>query len=300
MPVWDDLIALTLIGLLTGVVGGMLGIGGSIVMIPAMTEVLGPDQHLYQSAAMIVNFFVVVPAVLHHKQAGALQPATLRRLVPLAALFVVFGVLLSELPVFHNGGERRLRGLFGLFLLMVVLADLCRLLRRRREGSSMIPQASTASSKRMELKPVSPNDVEADGQLRNAPCTWWLALAIALPTGLTAGLLGVGGGLLAVPLQRRLLNTPIRNAIANSAALIVIPSLIGATVKNYAYLRTHAGDYESFVLAIVLIPTAMLGSLAGSRLTHRAPLDVVKGAFFVLLLVAALRLVYGALLPGGG
>ena len=61
----DDLslVALVVIGLLTGVVGGMLGVGGSIVLIPAMTEVLGPNQHLFQATAMIVNFFVVVPAV---------------------------------------------------------------------------------------------------------------------------------------------------------------------------------------------------------------------------------------------
>ncbi|MCH9003289.1 MAG: TSUP family transporter, partial [Planctomycetes bacterium] len=64
-----------LIGLFTGVVGGLLGVGGSIVMIPAMTEVIGPDQHLYQAAAMIVNFFVVVPAVYQHRKAGAIDMA---------------------------------------------------------------------------------------------------------------------------------------------------------------------------------------------------------------------------------
>ena len=68
-----DLIALALIGLLAGLLGGLLGIGGSIVMIPAMTEVLGPDQHLYQAAAMTVNFFVVVPAVIRHSRAGAIS-----------------------------------------------------------------------------------------------------------------------------------------------------------------------------------------------------------------------------------
>jgi hypothetical protein len=123
------------------------------------------------------------------------------------------------------------------------------------------------------------------------------AAVVAVPTGLIAGLLGVGGGLIAVPLQRRVLGLPIRTAIANSAAIIVVTSVFGATAKNYAYVASEHGDYRSFMLALFLIPTAILGSMAGSRLTHRAPLDLVKGAFFVLLVLAALRLMFGAINP---
>ena len=109
----DDLslVALVLIGLLTGIVGGMLGVGGSIVLIPSLTEVLGPNQHLYQATAMIVNFFVVAPAVYQHARAKAISRATVARIVPIAALAVVIGVGLSELPVFSGDGEAYLRAL---------------------------------------------------------------------------------------------------------------------------------------------------------------------------------------------
>ena len=89
-----------MIGLLCGLTGGLLGIGGSIVMIPAVTELLGPDQHLYQAAAMILTFFVATPAVLQHARAGAIQAATVRRIIPPALVAVVAGVALSELPLF--------------------------------------------------------------------------------------------------------------------------------------------------------------------------------------------------------
>ncbi|NOT00406.1 MAG: TSUP family transporter, partial [Phycisphaerales bacterium] len=61
---------LGIIGLAAGLLGGLLGIGGSIVMIPAMTEVLGANQHLYQASALMVSFFVGAPALVQHLRAG--------------------------------------------------------------------------------------------------------------------------------------------------------------------------------------------------------------------------------------
>ncbi len=59
---------LSAVGLLAGVLGGMLGVGGSVIMIPAMFWVLGDVNahgtrmiHQYQAAAMIVNFLLAGP-----------------------------------------------------------------------------------------------------------------------------------------------------------------------------------------------------------------------------------------------
>jgi len=270
-----EVFELVMIGLFAGFVGGMLGVGGSIVMIPAMTEVLGPNQHLYQAAAMIVNFFVVVPAVYQHRRARAIDGATVARIIPLAIVAVIIGVGLSELPLFAGAGEAYLRGLFGLFLFAVAVSDLYRLLRPTNRQSTGLSNTS----------PTLATENRAG---------WIFAAAVAIPTGLVAGLLGVGGGVLAVPLQRRFLRVPIRIAIANSATIIIATSSVGAIAKNYAYVTEHDHSLKPFVLAALLIPTAMIGSLAGSRLTHRAPLTFVKVAFFALLLVAGVRLTYKA------
>ena len=273
-----ELIVLVVIGLFAGLVGGLLGVGGSIVMIPAMTEALGPDQHLYQAAAMIVNFFVVVPAVYQHRRAKAVEFRTVKRILPLALVAVLIGVGLSELPVFAGEGEAYLRGLFGLFLLAVALSDLYRLFRGRSS-------------------PTTPDGAESPPKTHDPVATdfgWLRAVAVAIPTGIVAGLLGVGGGVLAVPLQRKLLGIPIRTAIANSAAIIVATSFVGAVTKNYAFMADHDYTIRSLCLAAILIPTAIIGSLNGSRLTHCLPLKIVKTAFFFLLLIAAVWLVYTA------
>lgn len=275
-----EVVPLALIGLFAGLVGGMLGVGGSIVMIPAMTEVLGPDQHLYQAAAMIVNFFVVVPAVYQHHRAGAVDFSLVARIVPLAVAGVLAGVAISELPLFAGGNEALLRGLFGLFLFFVAASELYRALGRTAALTGSIRESAEGPARSASL----------DGRGR-----WRFAAAVALPTGLVAGILGVGGGIVAVPLQRRILRVPIRTAIANSATIIVATSLIGATAKNWAFLAEHEHNLKPLMLAAVLIPTAVLGSLVGSRLTHRAPVRLIRAAFFLLLLVAAIRLTYGAL-----
>ena len=215
-------------------------------MIPAMTEVLGPNQHLYQSAAMIVNFFVGVPAVYQHRRAGAIERATVIRIVPLAAVAVILGVGISELGFFSGKGEAYLRGLFGLFLLGVAATELYRLLRGPGRGldATGVPQ--------------NPN---GSGSSPVAPMTWPRIAAVAVPTGLVAGLLGIGGGVLAVPLQRRLLHVPIRTAIANSATIIIATSSIGSVAKNYAYMADHDYTMKSLLLAAILIPTAIIGRL---------------------------------------
>jgi len=259
-----DYIWLVLVGVVAGLAGGLLGIGGSIVMIPGMNLLFGYHQHLHQAAAMIVNFFVVVPAVYQHLRARAVIWPVVRAMAPTAVVAVLAGVALSETSLFAGRNEVYLTGLFGLFMAYVGLADLVRLFR----GT---PTTET----------VNPTTVPV----------WKAALLVGLPAGVVAGLLGVGGGIMMVPLQRRILRIPIRMAIANSATAIILLSPVGAFMKNYAVIS--GGSYpwwKSLVLAGVLIPTAMCAAFFGGRLTHTLPVKQVRIAFILLLFVLAIRM----------
>lgn len=265
-----EILILCIIGLVAGVLGGLLGVGGSIVMIPAMTELLGPQQHLYQAAAMIVNFFVVLPAAYQHHRAGAVMGAVVWRMAPFAVVAVVIGVLASEWSMFRGAGQSRLMMLFGVFLFYVAGRNIVQLLRR-------------AQQRDVRRRPFNPQR----DRLR-------AGLVAGLPTGFIAGLLGVGGGIVCVPLQSRFLNVPLRNAIANSTATIIVLSLIGACLKNAALTVQHP-EYtlsDSLRLAILLIPTAMIGALIGSRLTHALPLRALYLIFAVFLVVAGGRMAW--------
>ena len=268
-----NIVMLVFVGVFVGLAGGMFGIGGGIVLIPALTELIGPDQHRYQAAAMIVNACVGVSAVVQHRRAKAIDSAAVTRFLPIAGAAAVVGVGISEMGVFAGGGEVYLRGIFGLFLFLCGAIEAYRLLKKNEP-----------------VDPAAPSQAPAR-------VTWSMAALVAIPTGVVAGLLGVGGGIVAVPLQRRFLRIPMRIAIANSTVIIIATSLVGAIVKNCAYAAENEGSLAPIFLAVIVVPTAVIGSLVGSRLTHRIPLRALKGLFVVLLMIAAVRFTYGALHP---
>jgi uncharacterized protein len=219
---------------------------------------------------MVVGFFVTTPAAFQHFRAGAIDVGSVRRLLPIAAISVIAGVLCSEAPLFAGEGEAYLRLIFGTFLLYSAVVEGVKIARRRFGG----PMATKAAIEET---------------------TWSAAAMIAIPTGLVAGLLGVGGGIIAIPLQRRILGIDLRRAIGNSATIIIATALIGSFTKNYAYITTEENGFAPLAIAAGVAPTAIIGSLIGSRLTHVVPVRALKGLFLVVLLIAAVRICYFAI-----
>jgi hypothetical protein len=263
-----DYVLLAIAGAVAGVLGGLLGIGGSSVMLPAMVLILGARRggreqiHQYQAAAMIVNFLLILPSVLAHWKNRAIWKRVWLGLVTGALVGIVAGVQISYLfdtPKLRMG----LRWLVGGFFLYVAGHNAHRLIRGRR--SEGLPKA------RAEVLPL------------------WRSVAVGGPMGFIAGLLGIGGGSLAVPGQQIALRMPLRNAIATSAATIGCIAWLGATLKN-AQLGANGSVVESLRLTACLAPTAMIGSYVGGHLTHKLPLRAVRIAFIGLMIFAAWKM----------
>jgi uncharacterized membrane protein YfcA len=259
MPGARELIELIVVGLAAGAFGGLMGIGGSVVMIPALVILHGASQqHLYQASAMIVNFFVVAPAVVRHRMATAELRAVTRWMAPSAVAGAILGVVVSDLPVFQGRGQGYLQIVFGVFLLYVLAYNLYRLGQGKRLAK-MSEQEAAGLSK------------------------WRVVWLVGLPAGLLGGLLGVGGGLVAVPAQQVALRVPLTSAIANSASTILWSSVVGAVVKNYSLSQHGFGVGRSVMLALCLAPAAMVGSWWSSARVHRWPVGIIRIAFSVLL-----------------
>jgi len=114
-----------------------------------------------------------------------------------------------------------------------------------------------------------------------------VAAAFSTLAGLASGFLGVGGGVLKVPILMFSGLKP-RNAVATSSFMIMLTSL--------SALLTHAVVGEAdYLLAAVMIPGLILGAQLGPRLAKRSREIVVKRAFGAALCLVALRMILEAL-----
>jgi uncharacterized membrane protein YfcA len=255
-----DILALIATGAVAGALGGLVGIGGSIVMIPAMWLLFHREawhsQHLYQAAAMIVNVAVAVPATIRHRRARAIRRDLLGPMLPATLVAIVLGVLLSNLLA-----SDRLSLVFAAFLLYVGIDSLVRVVRGRHDFET------------------SPERVPAPR-----------AGLVGGVMGLVAGLLGVGGGAVAVPLAHAVCRVRFREAIAASAATMAFTAGVGAAIK-VASLGEHGRHWtEPLALAAVLVPTALVGGYVGAGGAHRLPVPLIRTVFAIAMLLAAGRM----------
>lgn len=258
---------IVLLGVVSGAAGGLLGIGGSLLMIPGLVILYGPQQqHLYQAAAMIVNFFVVAPAVLRHAAARATLRPVSRWLAPGAVAGILLGVLLSELSIFRGRGQGYLQLTFAAFLLYVISYNLSRL-----RSTARLPEMSEVQARKLSKFRI-------------------VALA-GLPAGFFGGLLGVGGGLLVVPAQQLFLRIPLPSAIANSASMILWSSVVGAVLKNSQLARHGFGAADSIKLAALLVPGAMVAAYYTAGKVHVWPVRFIRVVLTLLLAYCCYKLV---------
>lgn len=270
----DTLLFIAMIGLLAGILGGLLGVGGSVITIPGLAILFGTgeNQHLYQAAAMTANLAVAIPAARRHHKAGALTPSVLRWMLPVAVVSIVIGVLASNLSIFKDeAGGLWLGRILAVFLIYVVIVNIRKL---------------------MHLSSGKPRN-----HMDNAKITPMRTSAAGGVMGLAAGLLGIGGGALAVPLQQMLTKIPLRNAIANSSFVMVFSAGIGAALKLVTLDQHYPTTLDAepawqvaLLLALILAPTAIIGASTGARLTHALRVHYVRFAFVMLMIVAAFKM----------
>ncbi len=103
--------------------------------------------------------------------------------------------------------------------------------------------------------------------------------------GLFSGAFGVGGGIVMVPLFVWLLRFDQRRASATSLVAIVPASLVGSLI----YL---ANGHVDVVAALSIGAGGVVGALIGTKLLRVLPLTVLRWAFVVLLVAAAVRLLF--------
>lgn len=261
-PVFEFLVALV-VGGLAGVVGGLAGIGGSIIMLPALAIIFGyttPDhneQHLYIAAAMCVNVVVSFFSWGRHRKAGAVRRDIAVPLAIAMCTFVLAGVLWGS----------SLKGVWpGRAMIVFIL------------GYAVYNIVATIRG-----TPEQPLDAPR-------PSLWKL-VPIGAMTGVASGFLGIGGGIVLVPLLQAA-KVPLRQAIASSAAVMWISAAIGATFKLSLLSGHELSAMQALALAGPMALGAVFGARGGATLTHRLKLPWLRTTIAVILAGAAVRMAY--------
>jgi uncharacterized membrane protein YfcA len=262
------LLLLPVIGLLCGVVGGLFGLGGGLVLIPVLLLMLGGSYgpgslHVYKLAALLMSVVLSVPATVRQVRARAVVPRVLTGVIGFAVCGAIAGVMLAS--VFSHERSIVLAKAFGVFLLLAVFL------------SALWRSTSADPSLRCATCP--------------APQRWSrFGLVVGLPAGLVAGLLGVAGGVWAVPAQNLLLGVRLRNAIANSTAMIVVVGSVAALAQGVSVWRMGLSPLDGGWLALCVAPGALVGGWLGASLAHVLPVRALRWAFYGVLLVMGVRL----------
>lgn len=114
---FGEIIILVLIGLAAGVLSGMFGVGGGVIIVPALVFFLGLTQHEAQGTSLGLMLLPIgILAAYNYHQAGSLR---IGYGLVIAMAFVVGGFLGSKLAI--NLNEMLLKRIFGGFMLLVAL-----------------------------------------------------------------------------------------------------------------------------------------------------------------------------------
>ena len=111
------IVILVMIGLMAGVFGGMFGVGGAIIMIPALVYFLGVDQHTAQGTSVAIMLPPIgLFAAYNYYKAGQVN---IWYAVIIAVTFLVGGYFGSKIALALP--ENMMKKIFGILLILVAL-----------------------------------------------------------------------------------------------------------------------------------------------------------------------------------
>ena len=259
---------LAILGLCTGFLAGLLGIGGGMLMVPFVTIILtargvSPDLAVKMAIAtsMATIVFTSISSVRAHHKRGAVQWGIVKNLAP----GIVLGAMLASLGVFAVLKGTSLALFFAAFV------------------------GFSATQMLLDKKPAPTRTLPGPAGL----------LGSGGVIGFLSGLVGAGGGFVSVPFMTWC-NVPMHQAVATSAALgfpIALANVVGYVAAGQSVSGLPAGSVGYvFVPALAVIATAsVLMAPQGVKAAHALPVKQLKRVFALILYALAAYMLYRGL-----
>jgi uncharacterized membrane protein YfcA len=284
MPAEVNIWILAGTGFAAGLLGSMLGVGGGFIIVPVLTLALGlPIQYAIGSSlvSIVINACtatsVYIRGHMTNLKLGLLLSCAL---VPGAVAGAFLAARLSS-PV--------LTVIFG--ALMIYVAYLMMPKKQRR----LTPE-QVAAAKVVREKEHAPH-AWLDGCYYDPSVNEEIAYQVHRPmagmvtgffSGIISSLLGIGGGIINVPVMNQLMKVPLKATIATSSLLLCFTTMTGSLIYVFN------GYVVPYIVAPLII-SVYLGARLGSSLAHRSRSALLMWAFTIFLAITAVVMILKAL-----
>jgi uncharacterized protein len=252
-------------GIGVGFVSGLIGVGGGFIMTPVQYAVylsLGIPADTAIKLAFGTSLLVILPTAI----SGTLRHNSKKAVWWKAALtmgcFSLLGGLTGSTIATHISGSI-LKIFFGIMVMISATLML------------------TSKTKESEEKPRE---------------NIWLWIACAFPVGIVTGFLGLGGGVLVIPVMTLLLRFKIHNAVGTSLAMMILTSIgsvVGYIVNGIGVpdLPPFSIGYVNLLVWILLSVPSFLMAQVGAIVSHRVPAKQLRYIFGALMFYIGLRMI---------
>ncbi len=269
---WQFLL-LVVLGVIVGSFGTLIGVGGGAILVPLLLF-LHPDKS--PEFITSISLAVVFCNALSGSAAYARQGRIDYRSGILFSAVAIPGAILGAYCTAHIP-----RRLFDAAFGLLMIAGSAFLLAR--PGKSGEPAECTGSFH------VTRNIVGADGTLHTFNYDRAGGIGLSFLIGCLSSLLGIGGGIIHVPVMIHVLNFPIHIATATSQFVLAVTALAGTGVHVYSGIFSQ-GMGEALPLAVGVL----LGAPVGAKISCRIHDVWVMRGLALLLALVALRTIMAA------
>jgi len=254
-----------------GFLGSLLGLGGGMIVVPALTLLLHIDIRLAIGASIISVIATSSGAAAAYVRDHL---ANIR-----VAMFLEIGTTAGAITGAWIAGLLHPRWLFVLFGSILGYSALAMLRGKRRPQER---HAQSPLAHQLRLGGSYFDDARGE-EVAYEPTRPLFGLALMYVAGIVSGLLGIGSGALKVPAMDLAMELPIKVSTATSNFMI------GVTAAASAGLYFARGQIDPFVTAPVALGV-LAGAFAGSKTLGRISSRAVRTTFVVVLILVSVQM----------
>jgi len=249
-----------------GLLGSLLGLGGGIIVVPALTLWFHIDIR-YAIGASIVSVIAT--------SCGAAVSYVRERLANIrVAMVLELATTAGALTGAFLAGRLGVRWLFLIFGVVMAYSSILMFRRRDQDVTRAPRRAPWADRLRLHSSYI---DQESGEEILYRVSRTRVGLVLMYVAGVVSGLLGIGSGALKVPAMDIAMGLPMKVSSATSNFMI------GVTAAASAGVYFARGDIDPFVAGPVAVGV-LFGAVLGSRLLHRLSNSAVRLTFVLVLL----------------